>query len=94
MIEIVLGLLGALLGAGLFTFGYVFGRKTCAPGRGEPATPQVVFPEMSEEEKLRRLEAQQQLEEEQKAFSTLMSYNVNDAYGYNLEDLAQGRDQA
>ena len=94
MIEIILGLLGALLGAGLFALGYVFGRKTCVLGRGEPAKPQVVFPELSEEEIRRREEARERLEEEQKAFSTLMSYNVNDAYGFNLEDLNRERGEA
>ena len=94
MVEMVLGLLGALLGAGLFALGYVFGRKTCVSERGEPAKPQVVFPDITEEERLRREEARQQLEEEQKAFSTLMSYNVNDAYGYNIEDLKRERGSA
>ena len=94
MIEIVLSLLSVLLGVGLFILGYMFGRRTGVPGRGVPAEPPVVSPGISEEEEQRIRDAQQQLEEEKKAFSTLRSYNVNDAYGYNLEDLTRERDQA
>lgn len=72
MMEIILGLIGVILGLVIFYAGYKFGR------RAEPVTE---VRELTPEEKAKIEEEQRRFAADQKAFSDLLSYNVDVAYG-------------
>ena len=72
--ELLMGLLGALLGVGLVVCGFLFGKYVYAP-KSSPVA------ELSVEEKTRLMEEREQLKREQEAFKTLMAYNADMAYG-------------
>lgn len=73
MIEILLGMLGAIIGAGLFVGGFLFGQRTYKPKPIEIAEP---TPEQIKQAE----EARIQYEEDEAAFKTLMSYNIDKVY--------------
>ncbi len=80
--SVLLGLLGAVLGAGLFISGVLFGRGLF-PAR--PAAP----PAETEEERA-SIEAQRErLRQDQAAFHELLGYNAAVAYGL---EAAPGKD--
>lgn len=79
MIDIVLGMFGALTGAVLFYAGYRLGED-----RATPEKPAAVAPASPTEEELGRLESERdRLREEQRAFHDLLGYNADIAYGVN-----------
>lgn len=77
MTSILLGLLGAALGAVFFIAGFWFGRKSTADVK-TPAVPSYTPSEadMAEIEKER-----ERLRQEQAAFHDLLGYNADVAYG-------------
>ena len=76
MISILLGLLGAALGAAFFIAGFLFGRKT-APIHSVPA--QSFEPSEAD---LAEIEKQRdRLRQDQEAFHDLMGYSADVAYG-------------
>ena len=77
MTSILLGLLGAALGAVFFMAGFWFGRKSTADAK-TPAVPSYTPSEadMAEIEKER-----ERLRQEQTAFHDLLGYNADVAYG-------------
>ena len=81
--EIVIGMLGALVGVGLFIFGFYLGKQMC-----EEKTRTTVAENTDEEMAEIRAE-RERLIEEQKAFHTLMDYNANVAYGLTGNPLTQ-----
>ena len=68
------GLLGFLLGAGIFYAGYRFGQRDIPT---PPAAPAHTYTAAEEADLQKQRE---QLREEQDAFKQLMSYNMNLAY--------------
>ena len=73
--EFIYGLIGVLLGAGLFLLGmYAGGKRTPAPVKREEA-------ELTEAELKRIEQARKELEEDQRAFRQLVSYSADIAYG-------------
>lgn len=83
MISILLGLVGALIGVGLFVGGFFIGYwekseayepEDVQPIREEPEPP-------TEEEKIRIADERERLREDQQAFHELMGYNADVAYG-------------
>ena len=70
----VLGLIGALVGIGIFMFGFWFGKEMYQTKKIDPAEP-------TDEELVKIREERDRLIEEQKAFRELMNYNANTAYG-------------
>ena len=80
MMELLYGLLGAAIGAGLFILGFEFGKRSIAAAPPPPATPAHV---QTEEEERKLQEARERLREEQNAFHSLLNYNANMAY--NIE---------
>lgn len=76
MTELLLGLLGAALGAAFFMAGFWFGRRTTStpPLAREGYTP-------TAEEEAAIEEERERLREEQAAFHDLMGYNADVAYG-------------
>lgn len=77
MISILLGLLGAALGAAFFIAGFLFGRKT-APIPAAPAQTEYV---PSEAERAEIEKQRERLRAEQDAFHKQMSYSADVAYG-------------
>ena len=76
MTSILLGLLGAALGAAFFVSGFLFGRKT-APIHNAPV-PQYEPTEAD----LAEIEKQRdKLRQDQEAFHDLMGYSADVAYG-------------
>jgi len=78
--ESIIGMLGALIGVGLFVCGFFFGKNF--------DTSKVVErkdPDLTEEEQKEYIEARKRFIEDQKAFTTLINYNANQAYGMNNE---------
>lgn len=75
--ELLLGLLGAALGAAFFIAGFLFGRKT-APIQPAPPTFEYV---PSEEEQAEIEKQRERLRAEQDAFHKQMSYSADVAYG-------------
>ena len=71
----VIGMLGALVGIGLFMFGFLFGKT------GYQTKPTVVPDTSTDEEKAAIREEREKLIQDQKAFRELMSYNSDMAYG-------------
>lgn len=79
MTSILLGLLGAALGAAFFIAGFLFGRKT-APVKN--AEPQAVEKYVPSEADLAEVEKQRErLRQDQQAFHELMGYSADVAYG-------------
>lgn len=77
MTSILLGLLGAALGAVFFIAGFLFGRKTAAIHTA-PAAPQYEPTEAD----LAEIEKQRdRLRQDQEAFHDLMGYSADVAYG-------------
>lgn len=79
----VVGLIGALVGIGLFLFGFWFGKEMNKPKKVDPTEP-------TEEEMKQIREERERLIEDQKAFRELMNYNADMAYGITgnpLKDL-------
>lgn len=72
--EAVFGMLGALVGIGLFLFGFWFGKTVNEPKEVEKV-------ELTAEEEKAIHEERQRLIADQKAFRELMSYNPDMAYG-------------
>ena len=70
----VFGLIGALLGIGIFMFGFWFGKETSQPKKADPMEP-------TEEEMKEIREERERLIADQKAFRELMNYNADMAYG-------------
>lgn len=80
-VDIFLGLLGVVIGAGIFIAGFVLGRKSVIPPT-PPAAPAHTYTAAEEAEMLKERE---RLREEQDAFHQLLSYNRNLAYGIEPE---------
>lgn len=74
--EAIMGMLGALIGIGLFIFGFWFGKTVF-----EAKQPKEVSSEATEEEMAQIREEREKLIADQKAFRELMSYNPDMAYG-------------
>lgn len=72
--ETIFGLIGALVGIGIFMFGFWFGRETYKPKKTETADP-------TEDELNRIQEERRRFLEDQQAFRELMNYNADMAYG-------------
>lgn len=77
MTSILLGLLGAALGAAFFIVGFLFGRRTA---------PTIIAPQAKEyepsEADLAEIEKQRdRLRQDQEAFHDLMGYSADVAYG-------------
>lgn len=72
MIDLLLGLLGAALGAVFFIAGFTVGRKSVAAATPAPPENREGLDEETERERLR---------EEQRAFHDLLGYNADVAYG-------------
>jgi hypothetical protein len=72
--ELIIGMLGALVGVGLFVFGFVLGKQMF-----EAKPP--VKTEDTDEEKNAFREERERLIQDQKAFRELMQYNSDMAYG-------------
>ena len=76
MTSILLGLLGAALGAAFFIAGFLFGRKT-APIHNAPVKSfEPSEADLAEVEKQR-----ERLRQDQEAFHELMGYSADVAYG-------------
>lgn len=74
--ELITGLLGAVIGVGLFISGFWFG-KTVFETKKQVAS----VSEATEEEMAQIREEREKLISDQKAFRELMSYNPDMAYG-------------
>lgn len=72
--ELIMGLLGAVIGVGLFISGFWFGKTVFE-------TKKQTVSEASEEEMAQIKEEREKLISDQKAFRELMSYNPDMAYG-------------
>lgn len=72
--ETIFGLIGALVGIGIFMFGFWFGRETYKPKKAETTDP-------TEDELNRIQEERRRFLEDQQAFRELMNYNADMAYG-------------
>lgn len=77
MIDILLGLIGMLIGIAIFYAGFRMGQESRAPEKA--AARELVEP--SEEEALRISEERERLRMEQRAFHDLLGYNADVAYG-------------
>ena len=75
MIDIFLGLAGALVGLACFGFGYALAREKSAGHRQRKA------PAPCREETERAEEQRRAMEEEQRAFRALTGYSADIAYG-------------
>lgn len=83
MSEILLGVLGMLIAFLLFGAGMFLGWK--ANDRMKAHTSAAVAQELTEKEK-RKIELERErLAEEQRAFSAILGYNADIAYGKNAE---------
>ena len=71
----IIGMLGALVGVGLFVFGFVLGKEMTKPKEEKAAAP-----DLSDEEQQIRLEERRKLIAEQQAFNDLINYNADIAY--------------
>lgn len=74
--EAVFGMIGALVGIGLFIAGFWFGRTVL-----EPKKPRSKVVEVTDEEMAQIRDEREKLIADQKAFRELMSYNPDMAYG-------------
>ena len=74
--EAIMGMLGALVGIGLFLFGFWFGKITF-----EAKKPDIDASDATEEEMAQIREEREKLIADQKAFRELMAYNPDMAYG-------------
>jgi len=72
--DFLIGLIGALVGVGIFCFGIWFGRQLDAKTEG-------LTVEVPEEEAAELQAERDRLIADQKAFRELMNYNANMAYG-------------
>ena len=72
--ETILGMLGALVGIGIFVFGFWLGKAMNKPKKVDPAQP-------TDEELAQIQEERRRLIQDQEAFRELMNYNVDVAYG-------------
>ena len=79
MISILLGLLGAALGAAFFMAGFWFGAKGTAKVQSQSAT--LALSEQSEAERAEIEKMRDRLRQEQEAFHNLLGYNADVAYG-------------
>lgn len=75
MTSVLLGLLGAALGAVFFTAGFLLGRRS-VPAYAPPEKRQPSEKELAEIE-----EERERLKEDQAAFHELMGYSADVAYG-------------
>lgn len=76
MTSILLGLLGAALGAGFFIAGFMFGRRSAVPAE---RTVREYVP--SEDETAEIEKERERLKEDQAAFHQMMGYSADVAYG-------------
>ena len=72
--EIIIGMIGALLGVGLFVCGFFVGRGMNQPKKADLTTP-------TDDELHQIQEERRRLIQEQEAFRELMNYNPDIAYG-------------
>ena len=72
--ELLIGLIGALVGIGLFLAGFFMGKA-----QGKPWAP-VEVP-MTDDEVAKAIEERERMIAEQQAFRKLMNYGVEQAYG-------------
>lgn len=81
MINMLMGLFGALLGVLLFAVGLIIGWQIASARTEKEVPPEVMpEPEMTEDEKVRIAEEQERLRQEQAAFHDLLGYNADVAY--------------
>ena len=78
MTSILLGLLGAALGAGFFIAGFMFGRKSIVTSK---VPLQMSLNEPSEAEQAEIEKERERLKEDQAAFHQMMGYSADVAYG-------------
>ena len=71
--EILIGMLGAVICIGIFILGFFFGRETVKPKTVDLTEP-------TPDELVQIQEERQRLIDDQKAFRELMNYNANIAY--------------
>lgn len=74
--ELLVGLVGALVGIGLFLVGFFLGKK-----QGNTWAP--VDRDLTPEEIVKIQEEREELKKEQNAFRELMNYNAETAYNIN-----------
>ena len=76
--EMIIGMIGALVGVGLFVFGFFIGKEMGQPKMVDPSDP-------TDEEIHQIQEERKRLIEDQKAFRELMNYNPDIAYGVDKD---------
>ena len=76
----VVGMIGALVGIGIFCLGFLLGIKMSLPKKVDPAQP-------TDEELAQIKEERRRLIQDQEAFRELMNYNVDVAYGVTGNNL-------
>ena len=70
----IVGMLGALVGIGIFVFGFWLGKEMNQSKKVDPAQP-------TDDELAQIQEERRRLIQDQEAFRELMNYNVDVAYG-------------
>ena len=73
--ELLIGLIGALVGIGLFIAGFFLGKSQAKPWRPADITP------MSDDEAEKIRAERERMIADQQAFRQLMNYGVEQAYG-------------
>ena len=81
--EFIFGLVGVLLGIGIFLLGFHVGKQTVAPVK--------LYAVLSNAEQARIEKERQEMLEDQKAFRQLVGYSADIAYG--LTDFKPGSDK-
>ena len=82
--EIIIGMLGAFVGVGIFVFGFWLGKEMNKPKKVDPSEP-------TEDELNRIQEERRRFLEDQEAFRNLMNYNADMAYGVTGNNLLGDR---
>jgi len=73
--ELLIGLIGALVGIGLFLAGFFVGKSQSTPWLSKDKAP------VSDEELVKIQEERERMIADQQAFRKLMNYGVEQAYG-------------
>lgn len=76
----IIGMIGALVGIGIFCFGFWLGKELTQPKKVDPSQP-------TDEELAQIKEERRRLIQDQEAFRELMNYNVDVAYGVTGNNL-------
>lgn len=76
----IIGMIGALVGVGLFVFGFFLGKELCHPKKVDLSEP-------TEDELQQIQEERRRLIQDQEAFRELMNYNADIAYKVSATDM-------